>query len=471
MATTGTIALVAFDNASEPRPMLAGRVFPELRSPASVFLVVICRAVTWALGVPPLLRKHERMSPDGAEREQSDVHDFAAGVPLARAYWIFFTPLLLVAWVGCVALLLAFYSVVWTFLLSPVDTAWLPSLFWAIANVDWWTAVAPAVASQSPWVLPSLLATTLGLCAGIYAVSRPPAHRRLGTFAVLTAIASSTWAWMSVPALWLSDNPVLVWAGLLVATTTAIIGGEAGAFVRTRLSKDRLIELIGSLQRRVYALAPQGWRTALAAPTAVVVLWLLGWPVLLATIQIAVFTLSNQAGVGIYLVLHILIAGVVLPLAWLAGQPVLETTTRRLALGLIARGAAAFAVFALPTWVGLRFFFLASEMPPDAQVVGWAPGIAYIAWGALLAASVLPAIVSVRPASGVAVAAQPSRGRVERITLAGAARDLALAQAIDHLRTVREQLVERFPDEPQANSAGGLARLIRGLFEVLRPKQ
>lgn len=394
----------------------------------------------------PNVREYGRMNNPASGPAVDDVNEFSAYVPIANAYMIFIAPLLAALWLYSVTLLLALYSVVWTFVVAPIDTQALLDLMWAAVDTKWWTDVSIAMGEQSAWVLPSLLATVLGLGAGIYAVPRPAARRRLGAFATVVALGASAWAWLAVPGLWLGGDVVIVWAGLLVGATIAIVGGEAAAFVSARLTREQLIERISARDLDGKYYGPPAWRKPQRAAWPLAVAWLAGGPAFVSVVEWICFEVANQGGLGAFLIATFLIAAVIVPIAWFSAQPIGRASGRRSVVGLLARLGAAGLVLTILVATSVRFFDVGARVSEGSEGLA-VIALAHLIWALALIVAAAPAWRSRLPSS---------RGALERLSLAGAARDLMWLRTETQSKRLREAFAERFPPpEPEVSPRPG----------------
>jgi hypothetical protein len=151
------------------------------------------------------------------------------------ALLLFLWPMLVTYFFFLVLIIVVVLDWLWSAALIPVNLDWLTPVTRGMFDSGWWTLASERVAAQSTWVLPSALATVIGICAAIYAMPNPTqaAYRELSALAMSVAALTSLWAWIAVPAIALSRNPAPSIGGIFISLLVCVMAVESRRFLRS----------------------------------------------------------------------------------------------------------------------------------------------------------------------------------------------------------------------------------------------
>jgi hypothetical protein len=395
-----------------------------------------------------------RLSRESPAPERGFTSETAAGVIL------FIWPVVLVYIILSLLFVAALLDWLWGTVLTPVSLDWLAPILKAAVDPGWWKDSAARVAAQSAWVLPSALATVIGICAAIFAMPRPDEKtvRQLSTLAMMVAFIASFWAWFASPAVLLAADPVPAIGGLFVGFLVCLLAGQSTSFVRNEQTKHEVQqEEVNRSRSFISWMSSNGWRRRRFPLARVVVLALL--PAAAATAMVAIaMAETNEAGIATYGLYNFLIGLV----AW--GGGLVAVWPRRIESGawfLLDCGVRAFALlasFAVPLLFSLKVLGNGSDAPWEVVL-----GLIYLMWAAAIFACNLPTAVlrrlfrMKRRSHSSMDRARRAWSRIEGWTLNAAVNEWRLSAAQGYAIRLRSSLVGD-NDEDEPSSGGESAR-------------
>ncbi|MCU1534553.1 MAG: hypothetical protein JWR53_1034 [Glaciihabitans sp.] len=320
--------------------------------------------------------------PEGAKDGQLDT--------LSTVLLLLVWPILILGLGYALALILTISTWLWIVVLTPIDLDWLVPLVKQASDREWWTLASTRIAGESPWVMPSALATTIGLCAAIYALPKPDrdTYARLALIAVLISSGASLWAWFSLASAFLSKNhnPVPAISTFAVATLIAILAALTGSFVRS--PEARLDLLLARHDRLDSVLSRLTDPLRLIRKNRVLlrILVSLFAPAIVATAAMApVLYADNQGGLGPFFIFNSAIGifawAISAAASWLV--PARSRVARAITICLTLVGTAAAIV--VPLLFGVQIL---DKFPSNPRVKMLS--VIYVGWSMLIVVGNLP---------------------------------------------------------------------------------
>jgi hypothetical protein len=365
-----------------------------------------------------------------------------------------FTFFMVLIW-PIVAILLVYFLLVillmavwlWS-VVAPVDLEWLTPALEQAVDDEWWADASTRFAAASAWVMPSFLATTIGLCAAIFALPNPDqsAYSRLARIAIAIASVAALWAWASFPSAFLADdrNPVPAVSALALAAVIALLAALSGSFIR---NADARVELLRSQRARLRStvdwMTGQGWRVHRPDPWWRIALWAFVPAMLVTLVQAGIFVGVDYGIAPIYLLFNLGIGAAVWAVGLVVSWPIVA---RSLPMRILTQFVRPFCIV-VAVVVPVVF---------AGQIGGWDPfrpriallAATYVIWSVAVVLTHTPvAYVGLRKRLGVRLgsAAENNWAGVLDWTLAASVLELRLARGRERLASLDARIEASTP--------------------------